>query len=156
MKTWRNEKLLVLNDESWAAVDLYYRAGHSIPFLLSFSSLRMSWMVKEKRIDGHWRPREQSSLQSSTHSSIINSQSEIDWIDWKRLMELKCCCSIGDWWDVVLFVVFDFWWVMAAAAAGAPPKRRKQTIKQHFIQSIKAIKNEWDWRQLVFDEVNLI
>ena len=55
MKTWRNEKLLVLNDESWAAVDLYYRAGHSIPFLLSFSSLRMSWMVKEKRIDGHWR-----------------------------------------------------------------------------------------------------
>ena len=45
MKTWRNEKLLVLNDESWAAVDLYYRAcpfnkPKSIPFL----SLRMEGM----------------------------------------------------------------------------------------------------------------
>ena len=43
-----------------------------------------------------------------------------------------------------MFVVFDFWWVMAAAAAGAPPKRRKQTIKQHFIQSIKDKDNEWN------------
>ena len=50
MKTWRNEKLLVLNDESWAAVDLYYRAGqinffNSISFL--FENEKRNWELIE-------------------------------------------------------------------------------------------------------------
>ena len=116
MKTWRNEKLLVLNDESWAAVDLYYRAAQSNSF---FSFLCSSEWAKKLRKNWIWRAMAHKRKQSAIWINLL--------IQWRKQWNK----TNGKW---MKFNLWLDWMALLVVLVSLP--RLRQAAQQQSIQRI--------------------